>query len=231
MENENEERGEEKGEVGGYEDEKGKGKEEDGPSAMPDVDAVASVRERFGHSLEFISLPPDLAGSDRGRPGAPTAIEYTLYPLSSPSPPLHLPRVPLHPVLFLRGMSYISRYSGKGMHFAVPNIVIEYPMEVFLSSTATPPHLLADLPPSSSFRPSIRVWSYCDCPDIINVLSHPFVHLREERRKAVRYVAMGCYRPIGFSAPSSDPAPHQGKPHSKPHPHSSSHGQSQSHAD
>lgn len=97
-------------------------------------------------------------------------------------------------------MSYISRYSGKGLLFAVPNIVIEYPRETFLSSSSTPSSLLSDIPPSSSFRPAIRIWSYSDCPASINLLSHAFVHLREERRKIARNVAMGCYAPQGLKS-------------------------------
>lgn len=136
-------------------------------------------------------MQPDQACCDRGRPGTCTSLEYVVS--DTPLPPL-LPRLSLHPHLYLRSMSYIGHYLKEAVSFATPSIVIQAPL------ANLPPHLEADLSPDDSERHvSFRVWSFRACPPTINILSHGFVFQNDPKAKEHRTVQMGAYAVVGLS--------------------------------
>ena len=143
--------------------------------------------EKVGSTKEVMVIQGDMACSDRGRPGTTSSIEYVVGGGDNKDA-----RLELHPHLFLRSMSYVGHYQREGLSFAVPSIVVEYP-STFLEKT--PPQIVERLKgvPSANVKCSIRVWSYRDCPDVINILSHAWVMINEVKAKIARNVEMGCF--------------------------------------
>ncbi len=119
---------------------------------------------------ETLEMQPDQGCSDRGRPGTCTSLEFVFGEWDATRP-----RLTLHPLLFLRSMSYVAHYHKQGIDFATPSLVIQCPLIRHL-----PKALVAELrPESDQMVSSLRVWSFRDCPPSVNIMSHGFVFANE----------------------------------------------------
>jgi hypothetical protein len=86
-------------------------------------------------------------------------------------------RLSLHPLLYLRSMSYVGHYDKEGVSFATPAIVVEAKQ-----LQRVPVALLAQIRPEKDRVVfSCRVWSFRNCPATINILSHAFVFEGDEK--------------------------------------------------
>lgn len=137
---------------------------------------------------EVLFVPPDQACSDRGRPGTCTVVEYVVGDTGKQA------RSRLHPLLFLRDMSYVGHYRREGVSFAVPHVVIQVP-----ALRNAPPSLVAQVKVGDSVTSSLRVWGFRDCPPTVNIISHGWVFIDDEKSKIARNVAMGCFCAVGVS--------------------------------
>jgi hypothetical protein len=141
-------------------------------------------------AVETLEMQADQGCSDRGRPGTCTSLEYCVMPFDVTGP-----RLSLHPLLFLRSMSYVGHYHKQGITFATPSLVLQCPLMRNL-----PRGLEEQLRPASDrIVSSLRVWSFRDCPPSINMLSHGFVFAEDPKAKEHRNVEMGCFGAVGVA--------------------------------
>lgn len=162
----------------------------DEPLIALDVQAVdVLMRSPVGRTPEVPVIPPDQACADRGRPGTCTAVEYVIGATGAEPA-----RSRLHPLLFLRDMSYVGHYRREGVSFATPNIVVQLP-----AFRRPPENLMAHLQRDDVPTLSVRVWSFRDCPETINIISHGYVFIDDADEKIARNVQMGCFNAVGVT--------------------------------
>jgi len=104
-----------------------------------------------------------------------------------------VPQLELHPLLFLRSMSYVGHYKKEGLSFATPSICLYG--ELF----NLPPHLSELLLPDDVAVMRLRVWCFRDAPSQVNIISHGFVFENEPKAKVNRNVEMGAFSAVGVS--------------------------------
>lgn len=170
------------------------GKELEGPvddEVIPLCDHFEELFERdIMRAPETLAMQPDQACCDRGRPGTCTSLEYVLPHVDFDASE---PFLDLHPLLFLRSMSYVGHYQKEGLTFATPAL------NLFGRMRDVPPRVEALLSSEDAVVFATRVWLFPNAPPSINIISHGFVFQHEPQVKIHRNVQMGAFSCVGVS--------------------------------